>query len=314
MKRWSTWYAKIGIWLARFVHIQLFITLISLPILASWGLSVSALTIIGNLVFAPFLTSFLFLSSLLFFAELAHLPHDVLSWFLEKLTTLWLSILGTAGPEWLFALPKPPWWWCIVVPLSAVGVVVYMIHRGWHYKIGGLLLIMSLSCGYLKLVQAPTHLKTSVVCGQGSIDLIHVNGTTILIDAGATARLPSPEMWVEYTLMPELIKLLGSRTVDYYIFLQPSARAFKAAQALIELTSVCQLHFPYWDGDAQPALLRAYGFCKRTALSHGVAIKRIGEEPVIISSGKEHVITLIPQKKYLSKTGISFSAIVTQVT
>jgi hypothetical protein len=314
MKRPSRWYAKIGPWLARFVHVQLFITLISLPILASWGLSVSVLTIIGNLVFAPFLSSFLFLSSLLFFAELVHLPHDTVSWFFEKLANLWLSILGIAGSGWLMALPKPPWWWCLVVPLSAVGAVVYTIHRGWYHKIGSLLLIMGLSCGYLKLVQVPTYLKTSIVCAQGLVDLVHMDGVTILIDAGATARLPSPEIWVEYTLVPELNRLFGTANVDCYIFLQPSARAFKAAQTLIELKSVRQLCFPYWHGVAQPALLRAYGFCKRTALAHGVVIKRISKEPVIIPAGKESIVTLMPKKKYLSKAGISFPAIITQST
>jgi len=56
--------------LINFLHSQLIVTLVALPILVAWGLPSSVMTFIGNLVFAPVLTIIIILASLLFFTQL----------------------------------------------------------------------------------------------------------------------------------------------------------------------------------------------------------------------------------------------------
>ncbi len=310
--RKSAWFTKISLWLYRFVHVQLFITLISLPILAWWGLPISLLTIIGNMIFAPFLSAFLFLASLLFFLELLHLPNGILAWLLEQLTWIWFWCMHFAGRSWLFALPKPPIWLCILVPASAVIVVLYTLRRSWQVKISGLLFIMVFACSYLKCLQAPKKLCSTIACAQGSVTLVHAHNTTVLIDTGALNRIPTPESWVEYTLLPELIKQLGSTKIDHYVFVQPTFRGFKAAQAVVEFAPVKNVYFPYWCGDADKKLLGAYGGLKRACADHNVTIKRMGKTPLTINLSNDEKISLTTQKPWITKGDISFPQIAIQ--
>src|SRR5437763_195216 len=92
---------KVKFFIIRFVQLQLFITLFSLPLLISWGIPLSLLSPLGNLIFGPVLTIFLFLSSLIFFSELIGIPNGLLIALLEKITTWWLCIMHANTQSWL---------------------------------------------------------------------------------------------------------------------------------------------------------------------------------------------------------------------
>jgi len=109
---------KIQRWFLRFIQVQLFITTISLPILLSWGLPISLLSPLGNLIFFPVLVLFLLLSSLVFFFEIIHIPNEWLIYCLEKVTLAWFSILSIGnGATALIGFSKPPKLFLIALPL-----------------------------------------------------------------------------------------------------------------------------------------------------------------------------------------------------
>lgn len=89
---------KIGPWIGKFLYLQLFISLIAFPLLLCWGLPISLLSPVGNLIFGPFLTVFLFLSSMLFFTELLYLPNGWIASVLDTFTQSWLSLKHSRPP------------------------------------------------------------------------------------------------------------------------------------------------------------------------------------------------------------------------
>jgi len=187
-----------------------------------------------------------------------------------------------------------------------------LLRQAWVIKIGSLFLVLIVSCTYLKLVHAPKKLQTTIACARSSVTLLHANNVTVLIDQGALNGTPSPENWIEYTLLPELNKLIGSTTIDHYMLLHPGQRSLKGARALVETSCVKNLYFPYWKGDATKQLLREYGMLKQSALEKQTTIHRVGSKPVSIKLGKQEHITLCPEKKLIT-TSISFPEISLQI-
>ena len=75
------------------LNIQLFVTLISLPIFIAWGIPIPLSSILGNLIFSPFLTMHIFLSSLIFMGALFDISCTPLLWLLDKLSITWITLL-----------------------------------------------------------------------------------------------------------------------------------------------------------------------------------------------------------------------------
>src|SRR5260370_32295969 len=80
--------------LLKSIQLQLFISFISLPFLIGWGLPISLLTPVSTLIFGPFLTCFLLISSLIFFLKLFYVPNAALVSCLELITSVWLAFLN----------------------------------------------------------------------------------------------------------------------------------------------------------------------------------------------------------------------------
>ena len=111
--------------LINFIHIQLFITLISIPILLCWGMPISVLTFAGNFLLSPILTLFLLLSSLIFFCELLHIPNSFLIYGLQKTCSTWLSLMQWGTKHYLVALAAPSLLIIIAIPICALLILHY---------------------------------------------------------------------------------------------------------------------------------------------------------------------------------------------
>jgi len=77
----------------KMVYFQVVATGVSLPFLAAHGLSISLLTMIGNIFFMPFLLSFMFIAAAVFFCELVGLPAAFLHFVLQKIALYWYRML-----------------------------------------------------------------------------------------------------------------------------------------------------------------------------------------------------------------------------
>lgn len=111
--------------LADFIHLQLFLTLISWPILIAWGLPLSLMSLLGNFIFGPVVTLFLFVSALIFFCELVGIPNGSLVWLLDKITDWWVFIMHHSSSRWLISAPAPSLLALAVLPFCALAILYF---------------------------------------------------------------------------------------------------------------------------------------------------------------------------------------------
>lgn len=266
-------------WLFRFLQVQFFITTVSLPILASWGLPFSLLSPLGNLLFLPVLVLFLFLSSIIFFLELCCIPNGIFIYFLEKITSWWTSALSFGNGTWyLIGLGTPPKLFLILVPLFAFLIISHKKTNSVRRSIILLALLLTTSVLYLKLLHKPHTLFETIACNGGQVTILRTKNKTAVIDQGFVGKKISAPSWVEYTLIPEIIKKTGSNTIDHLIVLQPGIMTFRALEKLSGTMNIGTLYLPAWKGTLNKNGWRSFFFMKRALEKQGTHIVRIGNQ------------------------------------
>ena len=208
---------RIANYLLPALRIQIFITLVSLPILVLWGLPISSLSILGNLIFAPLLSLFLLLSSLIFFLEIACLPNHWLILILEKLTAFWLSLTPNHPQRYLLLFPQITAVLFIIAILMASYVIINLnLNKIKQVMILGIILITSCLCAKLPIwIQTP---KQTLNHRHRYLTIDYESGKLTIKDHGILSSYAGIESWINYTLSPTLIKNFGTLTVnDLYL-------------------------------------------------------------------------------------------------
>lgn len=224
-----------------FVQVQFFLSLISLPILIAWGLPFSIMTMIGNLVFAPFLTVFLLCSSLVFFTEILHIPNSVCIWLLEKTTSFWLWCLQWGSKHWMIGFKIS------VLPFSILAAILALIilqHTRWGKKNSSALLYTLLFCFILltnTLLSSPT--KTTITCNKKTVAVFYKNGKLIIVDNGGLGEKINPTSWISYTFLNTLTKTFGTVYVDTVYVSQSKLPTLDALHTLCQEIPVSKIVF-----------------------------------------------------------------------
>lgn len=258
-----------------FIHMQAFLTLISMPILIAWGLPISLLSPIGNILFGPVLTLFLLLSSLIFFSEILYIPNNTLIWLLDKLTNWWTWFMEGNLKHLLIGFSCPPLITLLLIPFMAC---IIMQYRHSHPKKHAALLLsilLCMSCIGLKIRDnyQPSFIKISR--GKGEIVLTKLGKNLILIDPGYLGSTVSAATWVTYTLIPKITKHTGTLTIDHLIVLQLNSATLEALTALCTKITVKKLYLPWWTG-----ILKGKGWYNYKQLSK--ALHENGGEKIIL--------------------------------
>src|SRR5579862_5320607 len=207
MKRHTKWYTS----LLKSVQLQLFISFISLPFLIGWGLPISLVMPISTLMFSPFLTCFLLVSSLIFFLELFYVPNTLFIWCLEQITTTWLACLNLEQRAWLIGFQKPPIIILLCIPLVALTLMHSKKIITMTTRTSLLALLLVTTCGALKLFPYAHHNDiTTIACNKGHITLTNYADIVTMFDPGYMSSRPNYESFISYTLVPEIIQKTGS--------------------------------------------------------------------------------------------------------
>jgi hypothetical protein len=209
-------------YLANFIELQLVITLMSLPILIAWGLPISSMTLISNLIFTPILIVFLWLSTLFACCVLLHLPCSWLSTCMSHLSDCWMWLLSFSKPSWLLGFGMPLWYPALLVCCSI------LLFYTWHKpNIKQSLLFLTLCCTCM-LSARWYHMKN---CYKKLSHLpmiaLRMHNKNYLIDYGALCRKQNFYTQIDYTIIPELIKQTGMTTIDTLVLCKPSKRLAK---------------------------------------------------------------------------------------
>lgn len=211
-------------YLTSFIELQLVITLMSLPVLIHWGLPISYMSPLANLLFTPILIVFLWVSCIFAICAIIHLPCWPLVWLLDQLTDVWLWILSFAHPSWLMGFQYKTIWLAMLI--CALIVMLYT-----YIKPSTKMAISFLFTCCLTMLLARIYINTD--CYKKLDDLamiaIRANKKTYVIDYGALCKKQNFHMNIDYTIIPELAKQAGITTVDTLILCKSSTRLDRVA-------------------------------------------------------------------------------------
>jgi hypothetical protein len=267
------------------IQLQLFISFISLPFLIGWGLPISLLTPISTLIFGPFLTCFLLISSLIFFLELFYLPNTLFIWCLEHVTSIWLMCLRLEQRAWLIGFTKPSIIILCLLPLIALAIVHNKKITTIPKRIVFLTLLLITTCTTLKFFPYPSHHNTisTISCNNGTITLIHHNKNLILIDPAFIASKPSYESFISYTLIPEIIEKTGYMHIDHLIIFKFNKRILDALQFLATKITIKNIYLPAWKGKIPSFAWQSYASLKKIITAQNGKISSISYKKKLYS-------------------------------
>lgn len=265
---------KIRTSLVKQLHLHLFLTLFSAPLFLHWGLPISLFSFIGNIIFAPLITAFLLLSSILFFLECLHIPHGLFNILLEYLTSCWNFLLSFAQWSWIVAIPEPSLIISLCIPLAALVIVhtKYLSTPTNNCAALSIFLIIAYAWTY---VGASHEIYSSIDCFEKKITLIHTKKVCI-IDQGALGRRISAPATVRQKMIPTLIKK-GITTVDHVIIVRPSICTFKALIALMQSLRVKNIYLPSFKATFKNRGWSVWEQFLMTAKFHGTNILSVTE-------------------------------------
>jgi hypothetical protein len=225
-----TWQQKLYSWSCNFLLVQLFINLITWPLFLSWGLPITPLSIIGNLVFSPFLTAFLMLSSLMVTCDLFCLPTWLFGYTLELITSLWLWLVACSTPHCMVTFITPPLPLALCAPAGATYIIMSKKIKTKGQKIAGLCALYCVLMCMFSFITKPE--RIDVPYGSHVVTIFNKNEKLTLLDPGFSRRTVSINQWVIYTLLPALGNSFGRQTVDKVILKKKTPTAHACAELL----------------------------------------------------------------------------------
>jgi hypothetical protein len=280
-----------------FIGLQLFISCVTLPLFAWWGLPQSILAPIGNIIFSPILTAFLLISTILFFCVLIGLPIGLLCGALEYVTGIWNYLLECAPSSPFIQSIKPPLWLGAAMPLAAFYIVQHK-RTTMIAKIALFAFLLITYYGILFVHYTPSTVITSFACQSRSAHLIMHKGIITIIDPGAVGQRPSGVSWCEYTLIPEVMKKTGRTTIDHWIVLRPGKITFDALINACCKVRIKNIYIPWWQEHIPYPAFRSFQELKRALHKQGCTVHRLFNKTVCIGDTGLSVIAGSAVRRY----------------
>ena len=226
----------------KIIQLQLFISIISLPILICWGLPISLMSPIGNILFTPILAIFLFLSSIIFFFELFYIPNQLIIELLSLLTNIWLKIFSFGTFKWLVTFPLKAIGLLFLIPILAFGILQNKYVNNINNSIYCFTIILLASGIFFKRVLKNNNNIEHIANINKSITLINKNNKIIVVDHGNLSRTSTPSSFIEYTLLPQIIKKYGHCNIDTFIT-KLNKRSIDGVKFILSKTSISNIYF-----------------------------------------------------------------------
>lgn len=215
---------SINTYLFNFVELQLVITLMSLPILIAWGLPISCMSLISNLIFTPLLIVFLWISCLFAVCALLHIPCSVFAKILDQLSNVWMWMLSFSKPSWIIGFSYPTMSLAIII--CACIVLLYTYKKPPTKQAVGILLFF---CCCMMVMRWCITKNIYQQVGNLPMIALRANNKNYVVDYGALCGKQNFYTNIDYTIIPELIKHTGITNIDTLVLCKPSKRLAKVA-------------------------------------------------------------------------------------
>lgn len=302
----TTLLKKSKVWIFRFLELQLFITIVSLPILIAWGIPISLLSFAGNLLFSPVFVGFLFLSSIIFFCEILYIPSTPFTYLLTWLTHFWTACLNMGSNKALVGYALQPTLVLCALPICALFFLQHKtLSKTRLQRIGGYTLLLIIFCSYATFLGTSQQCVKKIEHNKKHATIMNDHGHITVIDEGALGRSLSSASWSEYTLLPTIIKETGHTKIDTLILTKPGKIMFDVVEKLCTKIPIKQIYLIIWEGTLPKYYWRSFFKLKEAAQKNEITFSRIGKYPITITTSQNSCITIIPEK--VTRTSGPFS-------
>lgn len=204
------------------IYIQIILLFVYIPILIYWGLPISYMSIVGNIIFLPFLTIFLSLSTLFLFTELFQIPNSLLSSIINHFVENWFKLLKYGSRDWLIGFAYPGIIPIISILLVGVALYVYTQKFRLEYKILWLFGTITIFCLALKLF-TPVPDKITLEYQRKKMEIYNNRQHLTLIIPRTRLHQTGFISWFFYEAQPLLFTTFGSAYIDTIIFINPTS-------------------------------------------------------------------------------------------
>lgn len=216
------------------VYIQLAISFVYIPILIYWGLPISYMSVIGNLIFAPFLFLFIFLSFIIFSTEILMIPNNFLCTLLNYFSALWIKILALGSPKWLIGFACPGIFWLAIFTISGI-IVIWMLRTTKIFiRIIILLCVLTSQLAILKYAQLLPK-KHIIIYRQTPINITNNNNILTMSITHTTFYEKNFKQWFLRSMQPELYKTFGHAKIQKIVLINPTKHTKKIIESHKEI-------------------------------------------------------------------------------
>ena len=255
-------------YLGNFFYTQLALTISSTVILVGWGLDLSLMSLVGNLIFGPFLMIFLMLSSLLLFGSLLGIPCGYIARALCAFTHWWDWILKQSSSLWLIGFPKMPAVLLLCLMLALIGIAFLARSATQLKKVCGAGVIAVLVFSSFALVWKNKNVGSGTIALAENLYVIKLFNIpeVIIVDNGFFNKKQSIEKSIDYELKPWLTKHYGHVTIRELRLMRPCMRSFQAALYCTQCWQLKDVWLPFFETELNKKGWR-YFFMLREALA-----------------------------------------------
>jgi signal transduction histidine kinase len=183
--------------------------------MALWGLPISIMTPIGNLLFGPSLSAFLGLALLLFISEIFCIPNIFLAKFFSWISHQWYTVLCYGSPQWLIGIPLH--WGIVLIPPILVLFLVATRKKSIGYRTLHANLILVAIVSFLHFFGHSANISHQFSSRKRTLLLEFHNDSAILIDNGFLETKQNPSSWFSFTLRPFMLQKAGTLHIDHLI-------------------------------------------------------------------------------------------------
>lgn len=217
-----------------------FLSIISLPFLAHWGLPVSLMTIFGNILFSPILTIFLIVSSLLFFLELLCIPNGILVLLTDLISSFWIKLAALGSKKWLLAFSEETFVILYLGTFASLAIIIMKkISKQILTWLMFALLFFIITCSQIIPSKQAIH---KITIGKLVIFVIQSKGSVAIIDTGILGKRTTTIDWIDYNLTPFIFKKTGATKINDLFILNPQERSTENLGIILKKISIENVH------------------------------------------------------------------------
>ena len=241
------------------------------PILLWWGMTQSSMSLVGNIVFAPFLALFILLCSLIMGLSLFGSTSWIVNAPLEHLTQFWMQCLRLGTKGFLHGQKAHP-----LIFLITIGIVLL---TGWGITRSATKkrLALTLLCGYaataLALCLPLTTSSTQLINRSGGLKISQEQAASVTLrDEGYLKGLRNASKNISFNVKRHLMQQHGTLCIDEIELTQVTPGTLRSLNELVVVARIKKIRMPRVHQPQKPSLWRQLAILRSQAKTEEVKI------------------------------------------